>query len=62
MKLLTMTQVCEKVGLSRTQVNRFRHDDEYAHVGFPKAAVVGIKVLFEERELDDWIRLQLAKR
>jgi predicted DNA-binding transcriptional regulator AlpA len=62
MKLLTMKQVCEKVGLSRTQINRFRHDEEYAHVGFPKAAVVGFKVLFSDDEVNAWISKQLAKR
>lgn len=62
MKLLTMKQVCEKVGFSRAHINRFRFDEEYAHVGFPKAARVGSKVLFSGDEIDDWIIKQLAKR
>ncbi len=62
MRLLTMKQVCEKVGFSRTQINRFRHDEKYAHVAFPRPIVQGIKVLWSEDEIDDWIRLQLAKR
>lgn len=62
MKLLSMKQVAEKVGLSRTQINRFRHDDDYSHVGFPRPTVIGVKVLFAEHEVDDWIIWWLAKR
>lgn len=62
MKLLTMKQVCEKVGFSRAHINRFRFCDEYAHVGFPEPARVGFKVLFSEGEIDAWIATQLAKR
>lgn len=62
MKLLTMKQVCAKVGFSRAHINRFRNDPEYEDLGFPKAARIGFKVLFPEDEIDDWIQAQLDKR
>lgn len=62
MKLLTMKQVCAKVGFSRAHINRFRSDPEYAFVGFPRPVRIGLKVLWSEDEVDDWIHKQLAKR
>lgn len=62
MRLLTMKQVCERVGFCRTHVNRFRTDEAYSHLGFPKPVRIGFKVLWSEGEIDDWITAQLAKR
>lgn len=62
MKLLTMKQVCEKVGYSRTQINRFWKEVEYASVGFPKPCKQLFKLLWSENEVDGWILAQLAKR
>lgn len=62
MKLLTMKEVCARVGFGRTHVNRFRNDEDYTHVGFPRPAVVGIKLLWDEDEINAWIRAQLDKR
>lgn len=61
MKLLTLKQVCDKVGYSRTHVKRLAFEKEYAYIGFPKA-VKHFKLFWSEDEIDDWIRLQLAKR
>lgn len=62
MRLLTINQVAEMLGVSRTQVNRYRHDDDYAHLGFPRPLVLGIKVLFLEAEVFDWLQKRLDKR
>ena len=62
MRLLTMKQVCDKVGYGRTQVNRFCNEDEYASVGFPKPCKQTFKLLWSEEEIDDWISAQLAAR
>lgn len=62
MKLLTMKQVCGKVGFSRAHINRFREDPQYEHVRFPRPARIGFKVLWSEEEVDSWIQAQLDKR
>lgn len=62
MRLLTKKAVCEKVGFSRAHVDRFTNDHEYAHYGFPKPTRIGMKVLWCETEVDEWIVWRLAQR
>lgn len=62
MKLLTLKQVCDKVGFGRSHVIRLMEDEKYRHLEFPKATKVGIKRLTPEHEIDEWIVKQLAKR
>lgn len=62
MKLLTMKQVCQKIGFSRAHIDRFRSDPRYRSVQFPKPVQIGFKVLWSEDELDAWITAQLNKR
>lgn len=61
-RLLTKKQVCEKVGFSRAHVDRMTNDLEYSRYGFLKPVRIGIKVLYDEAEVDDWITAWLAKR
>lgn len=61
-RLLTKKLVCEKVGFSRAHVDRLTNDADYAHYGFPKPCRIGIKVLWDEREIDAWIEHWLAQR
>lgn len=60
--LLTKKAVCEKIGFSRAHVDRFTNDPEYIRYRFPKPVRIGIRVLWPEHEIDDWIDEQLAKR
>ena len=62
MKLLTKKAVCEKVGFCPSHIDRFRFDPAYAHLEFPKAIKIGFKVLWCEKEIDDWIQAQLDRR
>jgi len=62
MKLLTMKQVCQKVGFSRAHIDWFRSDLRYVSVQFPKPVQIGFKVLWSDDELDGWIEAQLNKR
>lgn len=60
--LLTKKVVCTKIGFSRAHVDRFTNDLDYQSLQFPKPVRIGIKVLWPENEIDDWIDTQLAKR
>ena len=62
MRLLTKKEVCAKVGFSRAHVDRLTNDPAYAHYGFPKPTRIGVKVLWSEAEIDEWIVAQLARR
>lgn len=62
MRLLTKKQVCAKVGYSRAHVDRLANDENYASMGFPKPCKPGFRVFWDEAEVDEWIKAQLAKR
>lgn len=60
--LLTKKVVCTKIGFSRAHVDRLTNDTDYQLLRFPKPVRIGVKVLWSECEIDDWIEEQLAKR
>ena len=62
MTLLTKKQACQKAGLNRASIDRFRSDPRYHPAQFPKPVQIGCKVLWSDDELDDWIGAQLNKR
>ncbi|MGI1661360.1 helix-turn-helix transcriptional regulator [Palleronia sp. KMU-117] len=62
MRLLTKKVVCERIGFSPAHLDRFRFDEDYAHLSFPKPVRIGFKVLWSEEEVDAWINTQLASR
>ncbi|MFG6605254.1 helix-turn-helix transcriptional regulator [Sulfitobacter sp. 1A10445] len=63
MKLLSKKAVCEKVSLSRAQIDRYANDEAYRHMGFPKPLRLGqARVAFVEDEINSWIAAQVDKR
>lgn len=61
-KLLSKKQVRELVGFSYAHLDRFEFDDAYVGYGFPKRIRIGHRVFWVEREIQDWIAAQIAKR
>lgn len=63
MKLLSKKAVCEKISLSRAQVDRYTKDEAYRHMGFPSPVRLGqARVAYVESEIDSWIAAQVDKR
>lgn len=61
-KLISKKQVIELVSISKTQLDRWENDKEYAHLGFPKRLHIGFRALWSYEEIQDWIAAQKAKR
>ncbi len=57
MKFLSKKQVSEKIGLSRTEVDR-----KEAAGKFPKRVHVGFRVFWVESEVDGWMQRLIEKR
>jgi len=62
-KLISKKQVCEKLSLSRAQIDRYTNDPSYRHIGFPKPVRLGQgRVAWVESEIDDWIAKRINDR
>ena len=61
-KLISKNQVIELVSISKTQLDRWEKDKEYAHLGFPKRCRIGDRVFWSFEEIQDWIACRKAKR
>lgn len=61
-RLLSMKQIQEIIALSRTQIDRYVHDPDYEHLGFPKPVKIGFRVFWVSQEVHDWVSAQIAKR
>ena len=57
MRFLSKRQVSEKIGLSRTEVDR-----KEAAGKFPKRVQVGFRVFWVEEEVDRWMEALVEKR
>ncbi len=59
-KRIGYNDVCEMVGLSRTQVGRYVHELEYEYLGFPKPFKERGRVFFVWSEVQLWVRSSIA--
>ena len=57
MRFLSKKQVSEKIGLSRTEIDR-----KEAAGKFPKRVQVGFRVFWVEEEVDGWMEALIEKR
>ena len=57
MRFLSKKQVSEKIGLSRTEIDR-----KEAAGKFPKRVQVGFRVFWVESEVDGWMEALIEKR
>ena len=57
MKFLSKRQVSQKIGLSRTEIDR-----KEAAGKFPKRVQVGFRVFWVEEEVDRWMEALIEKR
>jgi len=57
MRFLSKKQVSEKIGLSRTEIDR-----KEAAGKFPKRVQVGFRVFWVESEVDGWMQTLIEKR
>ena len=57
MRFLSKKQVGEKIGLSRTEIDR-----KEAAGKFPKRVQVGFRVFWVEEEVDRWMEALIEKR
>lgn len=60
MRLLNKRQVREKTSLSQTTIDRLEKEGDFPRRG--KITPNGIRVGWEESEIDEWIEARLAKR
>ncbi len=56
---MTKKDVSNKVGVSLAQIDRWNFDKDYEHLGFPSRVRIGFRVFWDEKEIDDWIDLQV---
>ena len=60
--LLTKKDVCFLLGISPSQLDRFRFDENYRHLRFPAWVKIGFKVFWRPSDIEDWTEAQLSKK
>ena len=58
---LTKKDVCFLLGVSPATLDRWRFDDAYAHLHFPRATNVGYKVFWRFDVIEDFAERHLPK-
>ena len=63
MNVLRPKDAALKVGISRMQLHRWATDPAYAKLAFPRPFKIGPNsTAYSEKEIDDWLAEQAAKR
>lgn len=61
-KLYNKKTLKSLLGVSFATIDRWEHDPEYSHLGFPNRCRIGFKVFWDSEEIDDWIERMLSAR